>query len=99
MRKEYHKYADCLSYILREIKGANGCDGATIAQLKKIGIKLPNATQINVYEMPEMNGLSIAYPEYLNAVFCADLHYLNIYDFNRLVKVVSELSDNGYCYL
>lgn len=99
MQKDNHKYAKCLAYILREIKCSNGCDGATIAQLKKLGLELPNATQVNVYEMPEMNGLSIVYPEYINAVFCADLHYLNIYDFNKLVKVVSELPDNGYCYL
>ena len=64
MKKDCHKYAECLSYILREIKCSNGCDGATVAQLKKLGLELPNATQINVYEMPEMNGLSVVYPEY-----------------------------------
>ena len=99
MQKDNHKYAECLAYILREIKCFYSCDGATVAQLKKLDLELPNSTQINVYEMAEMNGLSIIYPEYINAVFCADLHYLNIYDFNKLVKVVSELPDNGYCYL
>lgn len=99
MQKDNHKYAECLAYILREIKCSCGCDGTTVAQLKKLDLELPNTTQINVYEMPEMNGLSIIYPEYINAVFCADLHYLNIYDFNKLVKVVNELPDNGYCYL
>jgi len=99
MKKDNHKFAECLAYILTEIKCANGCDGATVTQLKKLELKLPNATQINVCEMPEMNGLSIKYPDYMNAVFCADLHYLNIYDFNKLVKALNELPDNGYCYL
>lgn len=99
MQKDNHKFAECLAYILKEIKCSNGCDGATVAQLKKLRLELPNTTQINVYEIPEMNGLSIAYSEYINAVFCLDLHYLDIKDFNRLVKVVSELPDNGYCYL
>lgn len=99
MQKDNHKYAKCLAYVLREIKCSNGCDGATVAQLKKLDLELPNATQINVYDMPEMDGLSIIYPEYINTVFCANLHYLNIYDFNKLVKVVSELPDNGYCCL
>lgn len=98
MQNNNNKFAECLSYILREIKCSCGCDGATVAQLKKLGLELPNATQINVIPilMPEMNGLSILYPEYINAVFCADLHYLNIYDFNRLVKILSELPNKGY---
>lgn len=102
MKKDNNKFADCLAYILKEIKGANSCDGATVAQLKKLGLELPNETQINVYEMPEMpemNGLSILYSEYINATFCLDLHYLTIHDFNRLVKIVSELPNNGYCFL
>ena len=99
MKKDNHKFAECLAYILREIKCSCGCDGCTVTQLKKLELELPNATQINVYEMPEMNGLSIRYPEYINAVFCLDLHYLTIRDFNRLVKTLSELPNNGYCYL
>ena len=96
MKKDNHKFAGCLVYILREIKCVNGCDGATVTQLKRLDLELPNSTQINVYEMPEMNGLSILYPEYINAVFCLDLHYLTIHDFNNLVKVLSELPNKGY---
>lgn len=43
-----------------------------------------------------MNGLAVRYPELIGAVFCGDLHYLNIYDFNKLVKTVSKLPGNGY---
>ena len=96
MKKDDHRYAECLAYILKEIKCSCGCDGCTVAQLKKLGLELPNQTQINVYEMPEMNGLSILYPDYISAVFCLDLHYLNIYDFNGLVKILSELPNKGY---
>lgn len=96
MKKNDHRYAKVLEYILTEIKCFNSCDDATVAQLKKLGLELPNQTQINVYEMPEMNGLSILYPDYISAVFCLDLHYLNIYDFNGLVKILSELPNKGY---
>ncbi len=96
MKKNDHRYAKVLEYILTEIKCFNSCDDATVAQLKKLGLELPNQTQINVYEMPEMNGLSILYLDYISAVFCLDLHYLNIYDFNGLVKILSELPNKGY---
>lgn len=99
MQKESHKYAKCLAYILREIKCSAGCDGITVNEIKQIGLTLPNATQVKVYEMAEINALSIAYPELIKAVFCADLHYVNIYDFNKLTRVVGDLECNGYCYL
>ena len=47
-------------------------------------------------KMPEMNGLSILYPDYIRAVFCLDLHHIDIYDFNGLVKTLSELPNSGY---
>lgn len=96
MKKDDHRYAEVLAYILTEIKCRECCDGATVAELKKLDLELPNQTQINVYEMPEMNGLSILYPDYISAVFCLDLHHLNIYDFNGLVKTLSELPNKGY---
>lgn len=96
MKKEDHRYAKVLAYILTEIKCSESCDGMTVEQLKKIGLDLPNQTQINVWEMPEMNGLSILYPNYIRAVFCLDLHHIDIYDFNGLVKTLSELPNSGY---
>lgn len=96
MKKADHRYAKVLDYILTEIKCTASCDGATVAELKKLNLELPNRTQINVWEMPEMNGLSILYPNYIRAVFCLDLHHIDIYDFNGLVKTLSELPNSGY---
>lgn len=96
MVKEGHAYGDMLEYILHEIKGQMTYEEGTVTQLKKKGIRLYNKTQVNVYEDARMNGLAVKYPDLIGVVFCRDLHYLNIYDFNKLVKVVSELPWNGY---
>ena len=95
MVKEEHAYGDMLEYILRQIKEQTTYEEGTVTKLKKKGVRLYNKTQVSVYEDARMNGLAVRYPELIGAVFCRDLHYLNIYDFNKLVKIVTDLAGKG----
>jgi len=81
-------YAELLKYLLDEMKSQVGCLGATISEMKKWNIVLDNSKQMNVYKTNEMYGLCYTYNDYIRYVGTNDLSYVNIDDFNGLVKSV-----------
>ena len=82
------KYAELLRYLLDTMKSQVGCYGATVSEMKKWNILLDNATQINVIGSNELRGLCYKYNDYIRYVGTHDLSYVNIDDFNGLVKSV-----------
>lgn len=98
MIKKEHKFGEALQQILDEMKCRESWYGATIKEMKESGCRLSNATQINVpyYYQYLYNGLSVIFGNLFYVTFTSDLHYANIYDFNKLVKKVSEMEYNGY---
>lgn len=87
------RYSDLLEYLLREMKGRKGWDGATIKEMKKYGVTLDNATQIRVIGCNEMRGLCYLYNDYIRYTGTNDLSHVDIDDFNGLVKAV--IAGNG----
>jgi len=87
------KYAELLRYLLKTMKCNNSCDGATVKEMKQWNIPLENATQMNVIESNELRGLCYTYNDYIRYVGTHDLSYVNIDDFNGLVKAV--ITGNG----
>ena len=87
------KYADILIYLLDEMKCRYACLGASIKEMKGYGINIDNATQMNVNETNDMRGLCYIYNDYIRYVGTNDLSYVNIDDFNGLVKAV--IAGNG----
>lgn len=103
MVREGHKFGECFAILLDDMKARIHSCGLTVAEIKKYNYDTPyleNETQIEFFKWygPLYRGLEYAFPELIGVVDCLNLHYLNIYDFNKLVKLVSELPDNGYCY-
>ncbi len=99
MVKADHKYGVALLELLNEMKGREGCYGASVKQMKDWGIRLDNATQISIpvfYLSNLYRGIGIVYSNLFHATYCADLHHADIYDFNELVKVMHNLPCNGW---
>jgi len=82
------KYADLLKYLLQEMKCRVGCYGASVKEMKNWNIELENETQINVVDSYELYGLCYLYNDYIRYIGTHDLSYVNIDDFNGLVKAV-----------
>ncbi len=87
------RYSKELKYLLTEMLCSYGCYGATLAQMKKWGCPMSNQCQINVYESNELRGMGVLFNEYFSTVFCADLHHVNIKDFNGLVNACANHKD------
>lgn len=100
MVKNSHRYGECLLSLLDRMKGRIGWEGASVKEMKKYGYVLDNDTQVKVSYcyMEEYNGLSVLFSEIFNATFTNDLHHATIKDFNKLVKMVSEMENDGYAY-
>ena len=91
MKQSGNKYAEELDYILNNvIKGSAGCVGASIAEMKSWGIELDSAGQYRAIITNTTRGMSILYPDYIHTVDCLDLHYINLYDFNALVRAAAQ---------
>lgn len=87
------KYSDLLKYLLNKMKSQIGWYSASISEMKKYNVQLDNAKQMNVYKSNEMYGLCYTYNDYIRYVGTNDLSYVNIDDFNGLVKSV--ITGNG----
>lgn len=77
-----------LAYLLNEIKHRDGWGGVTMKEMKEWGKKteLSNETQIDVCEFPEFRSWDFRYNDIFTCVFSHGLHYVNVKDFNQLVR-------------
>lgn len=91
MIKQKYKYAEVARYILDAVKCSAGCYGLTIAELKKLDLHINNEFQFYINYMPELVGLSILFPSLINVTLCGDLHYIKVFDFNKLIKDLAEM--------
>lgn len=98
MVKSNHKFGEALQDLLDEMKSREGWYGASIKEMKKAGYELENTTQIKVSTYYEYlyNGLTCLFFDLFHATFTLGLHYATINDFNELVKVVSEMENDGW---
>lgn len=96
MVKNNQKYGKELQYLLDAMKGRVGYYGGTIKEMKKHNETLDNTTQINVIVSNVLRGMGKQFEKYIYVVDCADLHYVSIYDFNKLVKICYNESNWKY---
>lgn len=101
MVRNNHKFGDALQSLLDAMKAREGWLGSSIKEMASYGVHLDNDTQIRAseYYTPLYNGMTCAYSEFFNASFTLGLNVANIYDFNKLVKIMSELPCNGWTTL
>lgn len=103
MVKNEHRYGECFEYLLNKMKEMEGFSTSfTITEIKEYfdGEEyLKNETQVEFFkwDAPLLRGLEYAFPNMISVVDCLNLHYVNVSDFNKLVKCVFELPENGYC--
>lgn len=90
MLKQEATYSRALDYLLDKLKGWYGYSGATIEECKQWGIMIDNCMQMCVIPDSELRGLCYNFSDYILLTECLDLRYVDIFDFNGLVKVVYE---------
>ena len=73
------------------ILGGVGCMGATLKEIESWGIEVYADVQMNGHTayVPEMNGLTIRFPDYIHYTDTHGLNCLTIKDFNKLVKAIA----------
>ena len=98
MVKRDHKFGEALQDLLDEMKSREGWYGASIKEMKEAGYELENTTQIKVSTYYEYlyNGLTCLFFDLFHATFTLGLHCATINDFSKLVKVVSEMENDGW---
>lgn len=98
MVKKGHKFGEALQQILDDMKAREGWLGASIKEMKSYGVELENETQISVstYYQYLYNGLTYLFYDLFYATFTLGLHSATITDFNKFVKVVSEMENDGW---
>lgn len=101
MVQSHHRYGEALQSLLDNMKAREGWLGTSIKEMSYYGVRLDNDTQIRVseYYAPLYNGITCAYHKIFYASFTLGLNVANIYDFNKLVKIMSELPCNGWTTL
>ena len=82
--------ANELLYMLDELKKRETCTGVTIKDMKRWGVTLDNANQIEVFVSNTMRGMGVNFEGLLTVTGCLDLHHVTIHDFNKLVIAVQE---------
>ena len=91
MAKENRLFAEELQHFLDAIKGKIGWHGATIQEMKRHGVELENKyIQIRTVITNTVMGMGHVFNDHMNAVDTHDLEYVNIADFNKLVKAVEK---------
>ena len=85
-------YGQILNRLLNGLKKWSDWND-TISKAKESHIGIVNELQVNTRDMYEryrntLSGWSINYSSMISSVECWDLHYVNIHDFNALVKTV-----------
>lgn len=93
-----HKFGNVFNDLLNQMKSNKGFYGTAIKEMKKYDCFLENEIQINICktDMRFFYGLSCIFPDLIITTNCLDLCFVTIKDFNKLVKLVDSLDNNGW---
>lgn len=105
MYERNHKYGAPLKELLTQIKGL-GDSGymVTLKQLKDrygmefenndIQVRIDGCTRILF--AADYRGMALKFSDFFSATFCCNLSYVNITDFNKFVKCLNNLPNDGW---